>query len=222
LESPISLNLAMEAIREGYQKKRMQDAEDLYLKPTGWDIQTFNATGPSLPDFEIIKQKIETFSLPIDLLVAGFDDQDAYLFSLSGYGEQKGLTKRHDVPGFSCIGSGGLGAIYMLYYREMSYKKAVREALYYAMEAKLFGEQAGGVGEKTDVYIATIDGKFIKLDEKKSIDGILVKVWDRLRPHWIGKQARDLLNSILELREFPELKKEETEPKEQKKESEEP
>ncbi len=108
----------------------------------------------------------------------------------------------------------------MLYYREMSYKKSVREALYYAMEAKLFGEQASGVGEKTDIYIATSNGKFITLDEDKTIDSILLKVWPKLRPKWIGRESRALLNSIPELTEFPPLlkgeKKKEKEAEEEK------
>jgi len=219
LKSPISLQIAMKVIEDSYQRKRVNDAETLYLKPIGWDIGTFNATGKDcLPDFVDIKENIEAYSLPIELLIAGFSEGNGYLFSLSGSGTEKGITQRHDVPGFYSVGSGGLGALYMLYYREMSSQKPVREAVYYTMEAKLFGEQAGGVGVKTDAYVATADGKFINLDEKKTIDRTLVKVWNKLRPHWIGQQSRELLNSIPELDGFPELKKKEKEETEEKEE----
>jgi hypothetical protein len=114
---------------------------------------------------------------------------------------------RHDIPGFYSIGSGGIGAMYMLYYREMSYKKPAREAVYYAMEAKLFGEQASGVGEQTDLYVATSDSKFVSLSED-TVDKKLVSVWNMLRPHWIGKKSREILNTLPELDGFPQIKKE--------------
>ncbi|GAC1631461.1 MAG: hypothetical protein NVS9B14_03330 [Candidatus Acidiferrum sp.] len=71
---------------------------------------------------------------------------------------------------------------------------------------------------KTDAYVATADGRFIKLDEKKTIDGTLVKVWNKLRPHWVGPESRELLNSIPELDGFPELKKKEKKETEEKEE----
>ena len=120
------------------------------------------------------------YHLDIELLVAGFDQGNGYIFSLIG--REGAIVNRHDVPGFCSIGSGGIGAIFMLYYRDMSYKKPIREAVYYAMEAKLFGEQASGVGEDTDLYIVTADGRFITLGEE-SIDDKLVAVWNLLRPN---------------------------------------
>jgi 20S proteasome alpha/beta subunit len=207
LDSPISLEVAMEAIREAYERKRMEQAAALYLTPIGWDISAFNLVGHSnLPDFGEIKAKIGDYTLNIELLVAGFDDGKACLFSLVG--REGGLINRHDIPGFFSIGSGGIGAIYMLYYREMSSKKPAREALYYAMEAKLFGEQASGVGEKTDLHVVTSDGKFITLSED-AIEKKLVPVWNMLRPKWIGKKSRVILNAIPEIDGFAEIKKEE-------------
>ncbi len=77
LERRVPLALAMEAVQEGYQKKRMQEAESLYLRPIGWDLGTFNATGTALPDFQEIKQRIESYAIPIDLIVAGFAEEEA-------------------------------------------------------------------------------------------------------------------------------------------------
>lgn len=205
-EASISLNLAMESIRESYDKKRREQAEILYLKPIGWTMDAFNADGQKyLPDFAEIKSRISDYSLDIELLIAGFSDGNAYIFSLTG--TDGALINRHDIPGFYSIGSGGIGAIYMLYYRDMSYKKPAREAVYYAMEAKLFGEQASGVGEETDLYIATSDGKFITLSED-TIEKKLVSVWNKLRPKWMGRESRLILNSLPELNEFEQIKEE--------------
>lgn len=201
------VNMVMEAVTESYEKKRLGQAESLYLKPIGWDIETFNVGGHSnLPDFGEIKAKIADYYLPIELLVAGFSENVGYVLSLVG--SEGSIVNRHDVPGFYSIGSGSMGAVYMLYYREMSYKKPAREGLYYAMEAKLFGEQASGVGERTDVYIATSDGRFIPLNEEETVEKKLVAVWNKLRPRWIGKQSRAILNDIPELAGFPEIKEE--------------
>lgn len=202
----ISLQTAMDAVRESHEKKRMEEAESLFLKPTGWDIASFSAGGHNLPDYGEIKSKINEYSLSIELMVTGFSEGNGYIFSLSGTGPQKGLIQRHDIPGFYAIGSGAYGALFMLYYREMSFREKAREAAYYAMEAKLFGEQAGGVGEGTDMYVATSDGKFIPLDEDGTIEAKLVKVWWKLRPRWFGKESVEILNSIPELKGFSKMR----------------
>ncbi len=207
-DDPAHLQAVMDAVRESYEKKRMEQAESLYLKPIGWDIASFNASagGPNcLPDFGEIKAKIADYVLNIELLVAGFSEGTAYVFSLIG--REGAIVNRHDLPGFYSIGSGGTGAIFMMYYRDLSYKTIAREAIYYAMEAKLFGEQASGVGEDTDLYVATADGKVITFSED-AIETGLVKVWDKLRPRWIGKESRAILNSLPELTSFEKLKEE--------------
>jgi hypothetical protein len=210
-DDPATLQMAMDAIRESYEQKRSEQAESLYLKPIGWDIASFNASAGGtncLPDFGEIKAKFADYMLNIELLVAGFSEGSAYIFSLIG--REGAIINRHDLPGFSSIGSGGTGAVFMMYYRDLSYKTPTREAIYYAMEAKLFGEQASGVGEDTDLYVATADGKFITISED-SIEDKLVAVWKRLRPKWVGKNSRPILNAIAELNGFEELR-----PKEKK------
>ena len=216
-DSPASLQTVMDAVKESYERKRMEQAESLYLKPIGWDVASFNgsAGGPNcLRDFGEIKARIADYVLNIELLVAGFSEGTAYVFSLIG--REGAIVNRHDLPVFFSIGSGGTGAIFMMYYRDLSYKTIAREAIYYAMEAKLFGEQASGVGEDTDLYIATADGKFISCGEQTTeID--LIKVWDKLRPRWIGKESRTILNSITELKDFEKLKEERKTKKKKKK-----
>jgi len=140
----------------------------------------------------------------VDFLVGGFCNDEGFLFSVTN--ESGGvIVTRHDIPGFHSIGSGSIGANYMLYYRELSYKAPARKALCYAMEAKGFGEQAGGVSEGTDVYVATSKGKFIHLDEQATIEKRLYAVVRKLRPRFLTKQPRAMLNDIPELDGFAEL-----------------
>jgi hypothetical protein len=216
-DNPALLQTVMDAVRESYEKKRMEQAESLYLKPIGWDIDSFNASAGGancLPDFGEIKAKIADYFLNVELLVAGFSEGIAYVFSLIG--REGAIVNRHDLPGFYSIGSGGIGASFMMYYRDLSYKTIAREAVYYAMEAKLFGEQASGVGEDTDLYIAKSDGSFVTLSED-TIEGSLVTVWNKLRPRWIGKESREILNSLAELKDFEKIKEEKKKIKTKKK-----
>jgi len=206
----------MAAIKAGYEKKRLEEAEALYLTPTGWDVETFKDAADKLPDYGEIRSKMGEYSLPVELMVAGFSEGLGYIFSLNGTGAQKGLIQRHDIPGFYAIGSGSYGALYMMYYREMSFREKARAAAYYVMEAKLFGEQAGGVGEGTDMYCETADGKFICFDEEGTIEKKFIRVWSKLRPKWFGKESVELLNSIPELDGF-ELIEAEAKPSSSKK-----
>jgi len=205
----IPIGVISGALRESYEAKRLADASALYLGPIGWTLDDFNATGHiSLPDFLEIKGKIASHSLQIELLVGGFSGGQGYVVVLSpaAYGA---VPKRCDVPGFGSIGSGSSGALYMLYYRELSYKTPARKALYYAMEAKLFGEQSPGVGESTDAFVATADERFIQLDEDKTVEERLVKLWNKLRPQWIARKSAEVLNDIPELAGFSLIDKDE-------------
>lgn len=149
----IPVEWVIEALKKSYERKRLRTAESQFLTPIGWDIASFKDKGSEkLPDFLEIKNKIASLSLGLDFLVGGFSGGRGYLFSVSSAPEGV-LDTRHDIPGFHSIGSGSPGANYMLWYREVTYNMQARRALYYAMEAKLFGELGGGVSEGTDVFM---------------------------------------------------------------------
>jgi hypothetical protein len=205
----IPVKIISDAMLESYEAKRLADAVALHLGPIGWTLDDFNVTGHiGLPDFLEIKGKIASHTLQIELLVGGFSGGQGYLLVLAPaiYGA---IPKRCDVPGFGSIGSGSSGALYMLYYRELSYKTPTRKALYYAMEAKLFGEQSPGVGESTDAFVVTSDGKFIQLDEDKTVEKKLVRVFQKLKPRWVARESADILNDIPELVGFSIIEKDE-------------
>jgi 20S proteasome alpha/beta subunit len=193
---------AMAALERSYEQKRLHDAEALHLKTIGWTLDRFNREGYSiLPQADQIQRSIREFFLDIQLLVAGFGPEGkGHIFMLDG-----GIAKRCDIPGFATIGSGGTGAMYMMYYRKYSATLKTREALYYCIEGKYFGELASGVGLKTDAYIVRPDRKPIVIEDKPTIEDKIMDMCDRLSPHGFRPKDLKVLNTLKELKGFPNL-----------------
>ncbi|MGC2246995.1 MAG: hypothetical protein WA609_10375 [Terriglobales bacterium] len=202
----VSIGEVQEAIKTAFAQKRIENAATLNLFPIGWEITRFSNEGQQLlPNFMELQAKIDAYSMGIELLVAGFDAGKACIFSLLGYGESRGLTNRFDIPGFEAVGSGSTGADYMMYYRHLGPKTPVREAVYYALEAKYFGEQASGVSASTDLFIARPGKKLIQLDDDKTIEERLIPICAALEPRDVRRQDRRTLKGLSELRGYPRL-----------------
>jgi 20S proteasome alpha/beta subunit len=213
-QEPASIGEVQEAVKLAFAQKRMENATALYLTPIGWDIERFTKEGSSLlPDFEQIKAKIDDYSLAIELLVAGFDSGKGYVFSLQGYGENRGVPRRSDIPGFDAIGSGSVGAMYMMYYRSLSPKDSVRETVYTALEGKYFGEQASGVSESTDLFVAQSGKDLIQLNDEATIEKKLIPICYALSPNRLRRRDREILNTLPELKGFPPMPDTEEKPK---------
>lgn len=153
-----------------------------------------------------MQAKINDYTLGIELLVAGFDGGKGAIFSLYGYGENRGIPQRSDIPGFNSIGSGATASMYMMFYRDLGPKTSVREAVYYALEGKYFGEQASGVGASTDLFIARPGKELIQISDEETIEEKLIPICYRLSPNLMQKRDREILNSLKELAEFPKIK----------------
>jgi hypothetical protein len=181
-------------ITDSYQKKRLADAEALYLRPRGWTTQKFAAEGRNaFPEalFREIDSKIQHHELSLTLLVAGFDGE--------GHGhilcvDNPGVARRHDAPGFAAIGSGSFAALSMMFYRELNVRMPVYDALYYAFEAKISGEQALGVGVETDMFIAGQGGPAIRIS--KATEKRLETIWQQLRPGSLKPHHRQTLKKL--------------------------
>jgi hypothetical protein len=157
-----------------------------------------------------LQPKIHGYNMGIELSVAGFDAGKACIFSLMGYGESRGLTNRFDIPGFEAVGSGSTGADYMMYYRHLGPKTPVREAVYYALEAKYFGEQASGVSASTDLFLARPGKELLQLNDEETIDEEtidekLIPICSALEPKDLRARDRRMLNDLSELKGFPKI-----------------
>src|SRR2546426_7190269 len=104
-------------VSESYQKKRAEEAEGRYLTPLGWTLSKFNSPASRvIPDATRanITYMLQNYSLGVILLVAGFDARGkGHIFSV-GDEDNRGSPRRHDIPGYHSIGSGGFGARYMM------------------------------------------------------------------------------------------------------------
>lgn len=200
-----NVNEVVEAVTNAYCQKRRKDGEAIHLTTRNWTSETFRAeAGKLIPEsiYREIDYKLEQFEFTdLQILVAGFDRSGrAHIFTVTS--ADRGVAKRCDIPGFHAIGSGGTGAVFMMYHRSLSPKTSVREACYYALEAKYFGEQATGVGTSTDMYIVRPDGSSTVLDDEKIIEKKLIPICQRLEPRKLDKKAREVLNSLSELQGF--------------------
>ena len=164
-----------------YQKERLTHAEGQFLSPRGLDINTFLNNGKDiLPELTLqeINRSLGEFNLGVSLLICGFDvDGTGQLFTV----RNPGIAERHDIPGFAAIGSGYYGAFYMMLYRELGPSTPASDWLYYIWEAKGFGEQAGGVGEQTDLFIAKRNNGLMRVD-KLGYHDTLDLLWAKYRP----------------------------------------
>jgi len=106
---------AAAAMEEAWAEKRLEAAEALYLRPRGMTVPDFLKERLQNPDSASVKDldnKVSSHEFSLHLLVAGFDNGDGRIFSL--YDEDRGRSRRHDVPGFHAVGSGWVSAIRMM------------------------------------------------------------------------------------------------------------
>jgi len=207
-----SLETVKEVMQRNYELIRIKRAEATYLKPIGWTIERFSKEGnQSLPNYEEIQARFGEYELDVTILVAGFDrtlSPPGKIFTMSG--EHRGIPIRCDIPGFAAVGSGGIGAEYMLFFRDVSEKIPIRKAVYYALEAKYFGEQATGVGPRTDMLVLQFDGNAMRIapiNDEKTIERKLIPICEKLEPQELGNDEVDVLNSLRELKGLPDLPK---------------
>lgn len=179
-EEECNVDKIMQVLSANYQKKRLDSAEAEYLKTRGWSMEKFVAEGNNgLPPvvFQEIDRQIQRYKLEISLLVGGFDEEGVgHIFSV----DNPGVTRRHDIPGYYAIGNGMFGALYFMYYRELSIPMKATDCLYYMYEGKNFGYEAGGIGDDTDCIIVRHNKPELRLDDKAI--STLDQMWEEFRP----------------------------------------
>jgi len=203
-ERAVSLPEIVDTVGSAYRDQRLADAESRFLRNRGWTLYHFIAKGrEKLPEdlYQLLDREIATYNFNnVSLLVAGFDrDAIAHVFTIASDGE----PNFSDLEGFGAVGSGTYGALYWLVYREWSQRFSLRRALLYASEAKFFGEQASGVGELTDFYIARHGNPLQQLSDSQI--GAVERLRRKVAPRWpTTKRLGDLGADIGEMELMPE------------------
>ena len=194
-EADCKIDEIVSIVSDCYQQERRNRAEAQFLMPRGFTVASFLAQGKDvLPEitFRELDLALSSYNLGVNLLICGFDHQKvAHLFTV----DNPGIGSRLDIPGFHAIGSGFYGAQYMMYYRELSSVTPVHEWLYYIYEAKAFGEQAGAVGEETELLIARPDQPIQRIDH----DGFhesLDRMWAEYRPGILRGRDKGVLKRM--------------------------
>jgi len=198
MKTALNIGDAQRIVAESYREKRAEEAESRYLRPLGWTLAMFNSpSSGAMPNATRtnITYMLQTYSLTVSLLIAGLDASGkGHIFSVDDE-DNRGSPRRHDIPGYHAIGSGGFGAEYMMAYRDLSPAMPIREALYYVTEGKYFGELASGVGTKTDLYILRF-GRSATRILPKAIEDKLIKLCQKLEPKELGEKGVEILNSL--------------------------
>jgi hypothetical protein len=198
------LQAVIDAMQASYEKQRKDDADDIHLAPRGWGRQDFIDKGKALlPEtlYADLEDKLAKYELGIQLIVAGFDPSGlGHIFCMDG-DVKRGIPQRCDISGFAAIGAGALGGSYMMYFRKCNPEMKIREAIYYCLEAKWFGEHAGSVGLRTDVSIMRYGKEPIALDDEDTVERtFLAGMCEQLSPRkLLQKRNIRILNSLREL-----------------------
>ena len=170
----------LSSFEHAYRQKRMSQVEADILVPRGLTVSQFQTTGLATlgeTEFRTLLASIASYQLNLNLIVTGFDHTgEAHAFTI----ESPGVATRQDIPGYCAIGNGMFGALYFMFYREVSVKMPAYESLYYVYEAQNFGYEAGGIGMETDFVVARFREPPLRFQESATVE--LPKLWKKFRP----------------------------------------
>jgi 20S proteasome alpha/beta subunit len=202
--SPSTAKVAR-AVSEAYKRERLEEAHSRFIEPRGLTLKQFIDNGKRLltnAEFVALGSALSEFDFEIELLVAGFDPRGkAHLFTVG----RRGLIRWHEA--FWAIGSGAPVTDFIMNLRCVQPKLSAREGIYYALEAKYYGELAPGVSEDTDLYLLRFAQRDIEVGEE-TIDNILVdKICCKVEPQDLKPWHVRLLNELPELQGFPPIER---------------
>ena len=162
--SEITLEDVSKMARDSYKGQRQTQIEDDILSSYGTNWEEFKINGRNLfndRDYELITEKIRSYDLNVEMLIAGFDGKNnPHIFTVGNPGK----ASYYDKLGFWSIGSGQHQALASLfgccYRRYASLETCISQVLC----AKFAAESAEGVGESTWLLVYTGEDQSLYLD----------------------------------------------------------
>jgi len=151
LANPTTADI-VECVKEQFVGLRRRIAEETFLKPRGFTLESFYEIIGRLPTplAVTIDDNIRENNLQLEILVAGVDDDGkAHIYEI----DDPGTSSCFDMLGYGAIGSGEQHAIASLIADAYTGLLPTSEAVYLVYEAKRRAERAPGVGPSTDMCI---------------------------------------------------------------------
>lgn len=151
-EPPVPCSAVVAAIEAAYSDERRRMAEIHVLSPLRMSFDDFEATGAKQLGqnaFQEMLAKMATLDTGVELLVMGFDEEDApRLLMVSAVGDVSSC----DTERFAAVGSGANVALdYLKGNTDFRNSDDLGEIIYRICEAKFTAEMSQGVGSETTV-----------------------------------------------------------------------
>lgn len=142
------------ALVDAYVATRSRVIEDHVLKPIGYSLQQFLATGAAQLGQQIfggLIQQMAAVVAGVELLAVGFDEGGPRIAFI----HHPGSIRWQETLGFHAIGTGGIHACVAFLLRGCSTKCSVEQTMFDVFAAKKAAEIAPGVGAATDMVVVT-------------------------------------------------------------------
>ena len=154
IEKPTISNIS-ELVKKHYIELRNSCFEELILKPRSLNLVEFYHTMRNFPDgfASFIERLNNEFTYQITVLVCGVDNIGGHIYIVGN----PGVAEVFDSIGCAAIGIGAQHAHISLISNRCFQNTPLKQAIYFAMEAKICSEIAPGVGKDTDMLIVKKD-----------------------------------------------------------------
>jgi hypothetical protein len=121
------------------------------LESVGLDLKTFNENPQKYPQFlqQKVYEKLGNAKLGVSFIICGYDEDQPQIYVIGEYGL---FSTAHSI-GYTAIGIGEPHVANFYMVNGFKFDTPLKEAIYFAYQAKRSAEIAGGVGECTDIYV---------------------------------------------------------------------
>jgi len=140
-----------------YKKYRLAIINRILLESLGLNLEIFNSNPQNFPVQlqQTVYNELQEFDLGVEFIVCGFDNGEPKIYLVS----KRGIyTTAHSI-GYSAIGIGEKHVTNFFIVHQFNIDKSLKEAIYFAFQAKKSSEIASGVGNLTDICVLKKDNE---------------------------------------------------------------
>ncbi len=153
-KDPPHVGAIIDITKNWYQKLRLEQAEELYLRPRTINAELFYSEGAKIFPGNLhsfLDQQFTEYDYNLEILVAGVDQVGAHVHAVVN----PGVAGSYDTVGFHAIGVGQMHAIQSFVAHRYDTATPLAKCLHIVYAAKKASESAPGVGVDTDVSFIT-------------------------------------------------------------------